>query len=313
MKVKIKIGLRIFLVAVLLCLLWFFLKIFQMQILNDVSLEKPKNKEKTITYAISYADGDAIHFKNQNYWARSCINRGVDHIILYTKKHIDKNFYSKNKHILKQKKGAGYWLWKPYFILQTLRSMPEDAVLIYSDSGSFIDKDLDDLIFELKNGIMLFYGTRDNKPFIKKDCVVLMGKEKSWEELKKLTHIQATNLLIRNNKNTRKFVEEWLHFSEDERILTDSKSTVDGEFKEFVSHRHDQSILNVLCYKNPLCQVRKNDLEPVYFAQHRRRTNNRYLSLAGLEKANRRELGKFFTNDIYNSWLLQTIRKKILE
>ena len=36
---------------------------------------------------------------------------------------ISGDFYEKNQHILDQKRGAGYWLWKPYFIYKTLKKI----------------------------------------------------------------------------------------------------------------------------------------------------------------------------------------------
>ena len=39
-----------------------------------------------------------------------------DNIFSFSPKDIDKNFYEKFKVILNQERGAGYWLWKYYFI-----------------------------------------------------------------------------------------------------------------------------------------------------------------------------------------------------
>ena len=39
-----------------------------------------------------------------------------DYKHVFNTQDIDNEFYQKNIEILKQPKGAGYWLWKPYFI-----------------------------------------------------------------------------------------------------------------------------------------------------------------------------------------------------
>ena len=39
---------------------------------------------------------------------------------------VQTNFYQENKKILDQKTGAGYWLWKPYYILEVLKSAEEN-------------------------------------------------------------------------------------------------------------------------------------------------------------------------------------------
>ncbi len=46
----------------------------------------------------------------------SAIKHGVHHSIMFNEKCYDPIFYSLNKHILEQQRGAGYWLWKPYII-----------------------------------------------------------------------------------------------------------------------------------------------------------------------------------------------------
>ena len=41
-------------------------------------------------------------------------------IILFDKKHIDPAFMNEHKSIFKEQRGGGYWIWKPYIILETL-------------------------------------------------------------------------------------------------------------------------------------------------------------------------------------------------
>jgi hypothetical protein len=44
-------------------------------------------------------------------------------IISYKEKDIEKDFKEKNKKILIQKRGGGYWLWKPYFIKKNIEKL----------------------------------------------------------------------------------------------------------------------------------------------------------------------------------------------
>ena len=60
---------------------------------------------------------------------------GFDFIFAYTDKDIiSTEFYKENKEILSLNRGAGYWLWKPYLILETLKKMNDGDVLLYLDS-----------------------------------------------------------------------------------------------------------------------------------------------------------------------------------
>jgi hypothetical protein len=44
------------------------------------------------------------------------------------------NFSNRNKNILERKRGAGYWLWKPYIIFQELYLARDGDVIVYSDA-----------------------------------------------------------------------------------------------------------------------------------------------------------------------------------
>jgi hypothetical protein len=43
-------------------------------------------------------------------------------------------FVNRNKNILERKRGAGYWLWKPYLIFQELYLALDGDIILYSDA-----------------------------------------------------------------------------------------------------------------------------------------------------------------------------------
>src|SRR5215213_3713498 len=45
-------------------------------------------------------------------------------------------YYQQNRGILDERCGAGYWAWKPYFVLQALERIEENDILFYCDAGS---------------------------------------------------------------------------------------------------------------------------------------------------------------------------------
>lgn len=58
---------------------------------------------------------------------------GFDKVFNYSPKDLSRHFKRKHAEILSNPRGGGYWLWKPYVILQALRrSMPND-ILFYCD------------------------------------------------------------------------------------------------------------------------------------------------------------------------------------
>jgi hypothetical protein len=196
--------------------------------------------------------GRDVNLSNQFALVQSAVNKGIDAIRIYNKKDLDKNFLTKNAGILTQKRGAGYWLWKPYIILKTLESIPENDVLLYVDAGIKIIKDITPLINFTKSYDMIFFESGlQNHTFIKRDAMVHMGMddEKYLDESMLMSGI----VFFKNTKTSRNFVKEWLRYCENPAILTDipSKHT---EFTNFKDNRHDQTVLSLLHLKNPLGQ-----------------------------------------------------------
>src|ERR1017187_1102121 len=82
---------------------------------------------------INYADS---RFKKQQRFALAAAKHlgRFDEIVGFTRSNIDDLFYSRYRHILEQKRGGGYWLWKPYFIQRTLSRLSDGDYLFYSDA-----------------------------------------------------------------------------------------------------------------------------------------------------------------------------------
>lgn len=191
---------------------------------------------------------------------------GVTKTVSWSKaKLTETEFYAKHRDILDLPRGSGYWLWKPFIILQALREAENGDIVIYHDTGRpdsisttpyRIDRNLQpaiDLCCQnggFLPGVMIPHHGQ-NKKWTKRDCFVLMDcdEERFW------THpqVQATYSLWQNNRNVIRFVEEWLQWCCDPRILTDQDNQAGQPNHEgFVEHRHDQSVLTNLVIKHQI-------------------------------------------------------------
>ena len=86
---------------------------------------------------INYAAG--CYFASQRACGASALQNGFDRTIAYGLPDIDPAFLNANRFTFSQPRGAGYWLWKPYFILRTLITLDPGDWLMYTDSGmSFV-------------------------------------------------------------------------------------------------------------------------------------------------------------------------------
>jgi hypothetical protein len=211
---------------------------------------------------------------------------GIDRCISYSKRDLHKtDFYKKNKYILDQQQGAGYWLWKPYFILETLKTLNPDDILFYCDSGIEIISDLHELfiICETHQGLVFTRLFCKIKDWTKRDCFVLMNMD--LPEIQMAFMVNAGFCFFMNNSKNISFITKWLDFAQNKRIITDLPNSCGlDNYLGFNAHRHDQSILSILVAKNNLEVYRdpsqygnemrekfSNSNYPQLFNLHRRR------------------------------------------
>lgn len=204
---------------------------------------------KSKVYLLSFSTLD--YANSQKKLELSALKHKVDTIISVNQDAIRRtDFYKSNKSILMQNRGAGFWLWKPYLILKSLRSIKEGDVLIYADSGVEIISSVSPLIKILNiNPILLFQDSGDstNSQYTKGDCFALMNCDK--EIYYNSRPVQASFQIYRNVESSRRFVTEWLAYCQNANIITDYQNIWQNNKKDFIDHRHDQSVLSLLAIK----------------------------------------------------------------
>ena len=260
----------------------------------------PKKK----LYLVCFATEE--FYRSQEKLKKSAIKHGVDEVVAYKRSSIiGSSFYRENKEILDQKKGAGYWLWKPYIILELMNRINEGDIIIYADSGIEIINDIKLLINPClsNNGILLFNNdVHINKVWTKRDCFVQMGcdERKYWEG----PQILASCSVWQKNQKAAALLKEWLSFCKNKHILTDLPNISGKNFPEFKDHRHDQSVLSILAIKHDIILFR----DPTQWG-------NRYKKVEYRRKGEFVYLGsyseKVFINSDYPAMLNHHRNKKI--
>ena len=190
---------------------------------NCVEINSAEFKPRLPVTLISYADGAEVFYRNQNFQVFSALNRGIDQFILYRRNMLDPVFYEKNAHILKEKFGAGYWLWKPQIILQTMKMMPKDSIIIYMDAGFSVKHDLKPIIEALakKDIVLAEDGEKSPAPYLENLTHESTLKAVSID-LKKNEHIKplwSAFVAIKNTKKAEEFIRTWLGFCERREII----------------------------------------------------------------------------------------------
>jgi hypothetical protein len=180
----------------------------------------------------------------------------IDHCFTVSRNDIlGTSFYRAFKQILDAPIGAGYFAWKPYLISEKLAEVENGDFVIYCDcgrgSGFRFLRSVDPLLEwtdTLGEGAMPGvsipqYGS--NAKWTKRDCFVYMDcdKERFWQH----PQIQATHSVWKKTRATTEFVNTWLRYCCDSRVVTDAPNTCGlSNLPGFVAHRRDQSVLTNL-------------------------------------------------------------------
>ena len=177
-------------------------------------------------------------------------------------------FYQQHQNFIDNNpKGFGLWIWKPWLIKKALAELQESDILIYCDAGvSFINagefKEGREKAFEGYINLL----NSSSRPVLAFTPDVPLYLNKQFSKmffLKKLklhnddiflnsAQPEATVVLMRKTSFTTAFIEKWAYL-----VLCENYKLVDDNLydeKELLgflgTHRHDQSILSALSYKN---------------------------------------------------------------
>ena len=202
--------------------------------LHLVSYANEKFKEKQEYLHRIYKD-TFVHHPYNNNWLEST------------------EFYLENKKILDDDTGAGWWIWKPYVILETMKNAQDGDLIVYCDCGDMFSPGLNS---HIQSNIgeddlcLLLVGNSTNKQFTKRDCFILMNcdEEDYWNS----SQLEAGFMVWKVSDRSKEVVSEWLNYCKDFRIVNNDPSVLGEEFVEFKEHRNDQSIITNLAVREGL-------------------------------------------------------------
>jgi hypothetical protein len=176
--------------------------------------------------------------------------------ILYTSEHLKTyNDFWKNHgdFITKNKRGYGYWIWKPYLVKKTMDILKDGDILLYLDCGCELDPNKKKEVLKCME-------------IVKKDKLIgsLTYKEGAWNKMdviEKLDMNKEEYLTTKQRQagavfylvcpETRKLVNEWYTLACNYHNIDDSPS-ISKNLPGFKEHRHDQSIFSLLTKKKKL-------------------------------------------------------------
>jgi hypothetical protein len=156
------------------------------------------------------------------------------------------------------RRGAGYWRWKPWIILDAFSRAREGDTVLYTDAGMEMIADPAPLLaLAQTQPIVLFdHGqTADHKPinpmshWTKRDCYVLMNADE--ERYYTPSQLLGGFQLYRVCAESRTFLEQLAKEYMDDRKITDRPNKCGlPNLPGYTKHRHDQAILSILAVKH---------------------------------------------------------------
>lgn len=180
-----------------------------------------------------------------------------DETILYTAEDLKNDQIFWNQHsefILNNKRGYGYWLWKPYLIKKTIEQMKDGDILLYADAGCEIDIRKQDTFSKcieiVKTDKILSIPSAGDQYYTKMDLIEKLNMNS--KKYLNTAQQQAGVVLYLACNETRNLVNEWYNLGCDYHNIDDTPSII-RNLVEFKCHRHDQSIFSLLVKKNNLC------------------------------------------------------------
>jgi len=147
------------------------------------------------------------------------------------------------------KRGYGYWLWKPYLLKKLLETINDGDVIVYADAGCTMNVHGKSRLLEYiemckthESGIVSFQLTHLERCFTKNDVSEYLGATQTDLST---SQFLATSFLIRKCKGTVDLVNKWYETCCIYRLIDDTPSITQNP-PEFIENRHDQSIWSIL-------------------------------------------------------------------
>jgi hypothetical protein len=175
---------------------------------------------------------------------------------------VNSDFYQNHKEIAQSKKGAGFCIWKPYFLQKLLNQASDGDIVIYVDSTDSITSNTVKFIIDylIKNDtfILAWHQNKSKNKILvstKRECLIKMNCDN--DKYKNAQMIEAGFLVAVASKTTKEIIDEWLNFCCEKECIVDDIMTDVANYPEYKFNRYDQSVLSVLFEKHKLTKLQQ--------------------------------------------------------
>ena len=207
-------------------------------------------KGAMVNVFLSFAGGEDKWFFCLRHLRARVEETGIFDLVLdYTPDDLPAEFLLKHGAFIEEnKRGYGYWIWKPYLILKQMERMNDGDRLLFLDAGC-------DLIVSEKAELVRLI------ELVKTDLIIgslFPDKECKWSKMDLISYLRMKNdealnsyqyqggvVLFYKCETTMRFLKEWYETCCFYHLLDDSPSFLPND-PLFCEHRHDQSVFSLL-------------------------------------------------------------------
>ena len=204
---------------------------------------------------------------DDNIYHANCLSEQIKQLDIFDENNVytendlinDKSFWDKHGEFIKQnKRGFGYWIWKPYLIMKEMEKLNDGDILLYLDAECKIVLEekqylLDYLEIVKEKKLLYFYSHIEGLPEItlnKMDVIHKLNMQNS--DLLYTDQFGIGIQIIYVCKETRDLTKKiYEYMCEDYHNIDDTPSIIPNH-PNFYEHRHDQSLFSLLVKKNNL-------------------------------------------------------------
>lgn len=199
--------------------------------------------------------GDAKYSRSVNRICREAFESNFFDVVTgLNHQNLSQNFVEKYSHVMNRARGGGYWIWKPHIIQRQLANMNENDLLVYCDAGCTVNK----------NGEQKFLQLVDKVNFSGYGIVgydLMVHPEYKWtnervfqhfkvaiddDSIRKTSQIMASIIVMKKCPHSVMLIDKWCATMDEDALLFTDEYNKETENREFVDHRHDQSVFSVI-------------------------------------------------------------------
>lgn len=208
--------------------------------------------DKRVAHVVSFAD--SLIYRSTHFRLMSQIKKfsNISSFTLATEASLSAPFRRQfASRLVARSRGFGYWCWKPEVIRAGLERLNEGEILVYADAGCHFNAQAEsqlgrwiDSLLEGGNSILAWSLEHPEYMYTKDSLRDHLGIKKDSNQWIS-NQISASVLILRKTESTSALVEQWGDvFKTDFELIDDSPSS--GNHRDFIEHRHDQSLLSLL-------------------------------------------------------------------